>query len=235
MRLKGYTKASKLSKKLRGALPQPDYIYEFAANRNAAMFWSESRIQAYQSTNEDDFCGTIKLMKADDVCRRFHVSAPQLKGLCKSAIVVIDNTEQGRKDSIVYDSNKLQRLFESVPELIKVKQLQDVEAARQAALKRLELQSCLEKQEAQDALRLRYNQVLVKLNGLFDLLPIENMHGGDIRCRPVINEMRSVCKFLGHLETGKGKYKLRFKTFDLLELFAEEIVAYLKTEGSEAA
>jgi hypothetical protein len=73
------------------------------------------------------------------------------------------------------------------------------------------------------------------LKGLFDLLPIENMHGGDIRCRPVRNEMRGLCRVLGHLETGKGKYRLRFKTFDLLELFAEEVTAYLQIQGSEAA
>jgi hypothetical protein len=230
VKLAGYLKASDLTKKLRDTLGSPDYLYRFAANRNPAMFFLEERVTKFKLNGFNDFCGTVCLLKEADVIFRYGLTKQQIKAHCKPAILVIDNSEQGRKEAIVYDSLKIERLSAIVPELLKVKAARDAASAKQFEETKNELISQKEKSDSKETLKKQYYALVKSSVNVLSILPFENMCLGDFRCQPVNKKLVETCKEIGYIENGKNKYRFHFKTFELLELFFEELMDYLESE-----
>lgn len=184
MKLVGYLKASELTSKQRKALVNADFEYDFARNRNAAMFFSLERVATLENRN----CQPTQLIKAESITSPFGYyqwTEKQLQQYSGLALIEIDPEKPKFKTIKVYRTDILDQIEFTEEELKKVAENRN-QKAQAKLLEQEQLQKlALLKQEKQDVIRSQWNRLTKLAYPCFELINEAQALAKDYRMRIV--------------------------------------------------
>ncbi|MDF5717355.1 MAG: hypothetical protein PUP93_26715 [Rhizonema sp. NSF051] len=240
MKLEGYLKKSELTSKQRKALGNPDFEYDFARNRHAAMFFSLERVVKLENRDYQP----AQLIKAESITSPFGYyqwTEKQLKQYCELALVEIDPEKPKFKTIKVYRTDILDQIEFTHEELKKAAE----NRTRKAQAKLLEQEQlhklALLKQQKQDVIRSEWNKLTKLAHPCFELINEVQALAKDYRMRivPSLNkqfEAKRIQEIANDIlipTAKKGPWTWKFKSMEQLELIIEEFYAIWNDECDE--
>ncbi len=240
MKLEGYLKASELTSKQRKALGNPDFEYDFARNRNAAMFFSLERVATLENRDRQP----TQLIKAESIKSPFghyQWTEKQLQQYGELALVEIDPEKSKFKTIKVYRTDILEQIEFTQDELKKVAETRN-KKAKAKLLEQEQLQKlALKKQQDQDVIRSEWNKLTKLAHPCFELINEVQAIAQDYRMRIVpslhkqfeAKRIQEIANDILMPTAKKGAWTWKFKSMEQLELIIEEFYTIWNDECDE--
>jgi hypothetical protein len=211
--------------KQRNQLINPDFIYDFASNRNPAHFYDLERVKKMKGRKESP----VKLLRTAEIVSAhssYCWSKKQLKDYGDRAVIKID-LERGGDLKDIYREDIISRIHQSEPVFLELREKQAKQKSEYEAACQKQAQEAREKAKKSRAFQSEYEPLIKKARGYFNLLPWTNAISGDIRMAPINKKVGQVCEDLLPPLTQKGKYPYKFKSLEAMELFIEEVLVVM--------